>query len=404
MAPIQDLVRRGRRRLRLQAALDGATAAAIGASVWAGTMVVLIRMRVLAPEVGVGLLLAAPVVVAAAAIAAALRRHGDDAIARRIDRTSGLADRLATAVAFDAELARAPDDDGFREAAILDAVRAVPRARVEDATPFRRPRATIGALAAAVVALAIAILVPLVRDPTRGPVPRPVVLQPHADPRGPWDTGYAHDAVDRLRRRAIEHHADAIVALANILERSLGSLEAGAIDKVGLLDSLSLAERAAVNELPLVDEEVAIAMGDVSEAIRRVEPRDPVSAAQVDPPEPGTIPPPPPQAAPPTPPPPPGPQPSTGPGVAPGDDLLGLPDYRMHASKDVALAGDPPHATGTRKQTISDAARRGFASAPYREIFEEYEPANEEVLHAENVPAGQRYIVKRYFYAIRPGN
>lgn len=158
MAAIGRLIGRGRRRLRAQGALEGATTASILASASALTTVFLVRTERLETGAGIGLLVASAGVLGAGALLGALRRLDDEQVARRIDRASGLADRLSTAVAFAPELER-PATDGndldtraLMQAAVQDAARAVPKADVVAATPIRQPRDLRAAVGFAVVA------------------------------------------------------------------------------------------------------------------------------------------------------------------------------------------------------------------------------------------------------------
>jgi hypothetical protein len=150
MSSIQGLVARVRSRLRAQAALEAATTAVVPAAAIALGASFLLRTERVTPGVGVGLLIVAGALVVGAALVAALRRHDDETVARRIDRSSGLADRLSTAIAFQRLLARQAgpgvviDDDAethaLMAAAIRDAVRVAPKANVALAAPYRQPR------------------------------------------------------------------------------------------------------------------------------------------------------------------------------------------------------------------------------------------------------------------------
>ncbi len=55
-----------------------------------------------------------------------------------------------------------------------------------------------------------------------------------------------------------------------------------------------------------------------------------------------------------------------------------------------------------RSEVILDAADRGFATAPYRKVYSEYRSHAEEALDKEDIPAGYRFYVRRYFQLIRP--
>ncbi|HVK76913.1 MAG TPA: hypothetical protein VM734_26485 [Kofleriaceae bacterium] len=192
---IRAIVARARTRIRLQGALEGATTASILASASALVSVFAVRLEVIAPATGLGLLAASGAVIAAGAALGAVRRLDDEDVARQVDRASGLADRLSTAIAFDRLLrsggvAAAPGDatDGdadddtrdLMRAAIRDAVQAAPRADVAAAAPYRRPRDLVTAVAFAVVAaLAAGLAVPL---PDRDP--RLIALDPPAAKAG----------------------------------------------------------------------------------------------------------------------------------------------------------------------------------------------------------------------------
>lgn len=183
-ARIRALVAKARGRLRVQGALEGAATALIVATVSALVVVFAVRTEVIEPGLGKGLLAACGGIVLLGAVLGASRRLDDELVARRVDRASGLADRLSTAIAFERTLvsasrggraAASPDlgavdvDDSreFMEAAIRDAVAATPRANVAAATPFRMPRdARAAAGFLAVSALVAGLAVPL---PDRAP-------------------------------------------------------------------------------------------------------------------------------------------------------------------------------------------------------------------------------------------
>lgn len=142
---VRAVVATARHRLRAQAALEGATTASILASASALGTVFAVRLEAIGPATGVGLLAACGGVIAAGAIVGATRRLDDEDVARRVDRASGLADRLSTAIAFERSLdanrgAGDPETVALMRAAMRDAARVAPRADVKAAAPFRRPR------------------------------------------------------------------------------------------------------------------------------------------------------------------------------------------------------------------------------------------------------------------------
>jgi hypothetical protein len=183
-ARIHSLVARARRRLRLQSALGAAVLAVIPASALAAVSIYLVRVEVLEEVAGLALLGGAGALVLAAWTIGWLRRFPTPLVATRIDRASGLSDRLATACEFEGDLARGYDGPEetrqLMEAAIADAVASAERAQVAAATPFRWPRDLRPALAFATAAVAVSGLyvVP--------PATQPVItrIDPSAASRG----------------------------------------------------------------------------------------------------------------------------------------------------------------------------------------------------------------------------
>ena len=169
---IHSLVAAARRRLKLQSALEAAVLAVIPAAAAAAAVVFLVRSETLGQETGLALLAACGVVVLVGGVVGWMRRIPGTYVATRVDRASGLSDRLATAISFEEELSRGGDvpeeTRAFMEAAIDDAVRAAPRANVKAATPFGWPRDTRAAAAflAAAVVISLLYLPPVERDPS----------------------------------------------------------------------------------------------------------------------------------------------------------------------------------------------------------------------------------------------
>ena len=82
-------------------------------------------------------------------------------------------------------------------------------------------------------------------------------------------------------------------------------------------------------------------------------------------------------------------------------NLLGNPtqlDAKRRLTKVTGKEGAGP----TRSETILGAAERGFASAPYRQVYKDYTGVSEQVMSKERVPPGYRFYVKRYFQMIKP--
>jgi hypothetical protein len=63
-----------------------------------------------------------------------------------------------------------------------------------------------------------------------------------------------------------------------------------------------------------------------------------------------------------------------------------------------AEAGKGP----SRSEIIRAASEEGFATTEYKDVYVDYESVVEEVMEKENVPAGYRYYIKRYFQLIKP--
>src|SRR6187401_2589688 len=103
---IHSLVAGARRRLKLQSALESAVLAVIPAAAAAAGVVFLVRSETLDQSIGILLLAACGAVVLLGGMLGWLRRIPDTYVATRIDRASGLSDRLATAIAFEADLRR----------------------------------------------------------------------------------------------------------------------------------------------------------------------------------------------------------------------------------------------------------------------------------------------------------
>ncbi len=168
MSTVRGLVGRTRSRLRLQAAVEGATTAFILATAGALAVVYGLRAGALTSTTAAVLLVACGAIVIAGAAIGASRRLDDERIARRIDRASNLSDRLSTAVAFERALTTGDtsqvvdadvDPDATLElmrAAIRDAVRAAPRADLVAAAPYALPRDWRAALGFFAVAALIA--------------------------------------------------------------------------------------------------------------------------------------------------------------------------------------------------------------------------------------------------------
>ena len=171
----------------MQAALDAGVLALIPASVAAAAVVFTARAGWLAPGTALVLLGACAAAVLGTAAVAAGRRLATEVVATRLDRASGLADRLASACAFEETLRRGFDGPTetreLMEAAIDDAVRAAPGPTSWPRRAFVAPDSR----AAAAFVVAAAIVAGLVLPP----VPVNPVLASIAPPAAPRGAGIA---------------------------------------------------------------------------------------------------------------------------------------------------------------------------------------------------------------------
>ena len=162
---------RVRRRLRLQAALEGGAIAAVVAAALLLVGVYLWRLHAFG---GRGLLavgLTAGGLVLAGVVARAIARIPLERAALHIDASHGLHDRVRSALAFAAE----PQPTPFMQAAMDDAEQAARAVDVKRAAPLSRPAATTPAA----IIVAVAALVALLRFPARHVGPAVAARPPH---------------------------------------------------------------------------------------------------------------------------------------------------------------------------------------------------------------------------------
>ncbi len=169
---IHGLVAQGRRRLKLQSALETATQAVVLASAVALVVVYAVRMTWISEDGGLVGLAGAVAIVLGGLLYGYLRRFPTTWVATRIDRASGLSDRLASACEFEQRLRAGektdPETIEMMQAAVADAMRAVASANVRAATPFAVPGDARPALGFAVVSAFVALL--YIRAPEVDPV------------------------------------------------------------------------------------------------------------------------------------------------------------------------------------------------------------------------------------------
>lgn len=93
--------------------------------------------------------------------------------------------------------------------------------------------------------------------------------------------------------------------------------------------------------------------------------------------------------------------PGQGGGSEHDETRLPAPTRAQAGYEDRQLAGAAA-AGPTRSQVIVGAAEGGFASAGYRKVYGDYRTHAEEWIERDEVPAGYRFYVRRYFQLVRP--
>ncbi len=270
---IHSLIARARRRLRIQAALETATLASIVTSALIVLVVYLVREESLSESAGIALVLASLGATAIGAIIGALTRFPTHIVAERVDRASGLADRLGTACAFEARLAAGGDEHeatiALMKAAVRDAQRCAPRADVKRSTPFAAPAeaypalafAAVGALLAglwwpidrATPAALVADIAATARD--NNTITDPVVFDDD-------DLDYTKELLEDLRRTAAEQREPTLEEFVTEVEKLLAKAERGEITKEQLLEELAKAEERYMEG---TDEHVEETLADLKE-------------------------------------------------------------------------------------------------------------------------------------------
>jgi len=251
---IHRLIAQARTRLKVQAALESATVATISATTLAMCVIFAMRQDALTTTEGVWLLVACAGLVALGALVGGWRRFPTPFVATRIDRASGLSDRLANACAFEERLAAHADDEpetqAMMRAAVADAARNTKRADVKGATPFSAPRDSRAAVVFAVITAAVAGL--YWPDDDKHPVPMPT---PSANGGGGGsnpadrvalddeDMEYTRDLLDDLRQTAQTDRDPALKEFVDKVEHLLDKAELGELSKEELLEELAKAEQ-----------------------------------------------------------------------------------------------------------------------------------------------------------------
>jgi len=232
-APLLAPLRRIRRRLRWWRALDGAVAGlAVGLTV-AALMTAFLHHR----GHRVGASLAFFLAIAGGAAGAVVRAAGRISLvvcARQADAALDGHDRVLSALDF-ARTGRSVGAAALAQASIADAVVRLAELLPARAVPARRPRGFRALAAGALVAVLAGV------SPVRSPA---VASQMTASTRAaavPLARGSLEaerETVRAIAREAAQRHDGRAAALAAELERTLGRLEAGALDGGAALDAL----------------------------------------------------------------------------------------------------------------------------------------------------------------------
>jgi hypothetical protein len=162
---------RVRRRLRLQAALEGGALAGVVAAALLLVGVYLWRLHLYGTRGLVAVALSAAGLVLAGVVARAIARIPLDRAALQIDESHRLHDRLRSALAF----AEEPEPTPFMQAAVSDAEEAAQKIDRRRAAPFVRP----DALTPAAILVAVTGIVALLHFPTRSHVVPEAPRPPH---------------------------------------------------------------------------------------------------------------------------------------------------------------------------------------------------------------------------------
>lgn len=84
-----------------------------------------------------------------------------------------------------------------------------------------------------------------------------------------------------------------------------------------------------------------------------------------------------------------------------GDKALGEATDMNSKGPDSKLEGRDAEGP-SKSEIIKAASEEGFATTDYKDVYVDYESVVEEVMEREEVPAGYRYYIKRYFELIKP--
>jgi chemotaxis protein histidine kinase CheA len=254
---ILSLIGRTRRRLRTQAFVEWATTALVPAVALELVVLWLWRMEIFGDGGALAAALALLAIPLLAGTIGALRRLPTPAVAQRLDRASGLADRLGTACEFAERLAKAPGAEhpetrAMMEAAIADAQNHVDRARPDAAAPWAWPRDVRPAGAFVLVAAIISMLAFRPEAPPdwdalalRDETARQAAAAAARDDRAldPDDLAYSRSYLDELKQIADQTADPTLRKFTEELEALLEKAEKGDISKEELLAEMERLEK-----------------------------------------------------------------------------------------------------------------------------------------------------------------
>jgi hypothetical protein len=250
---IKRLVLRATRRLRFQAGVDGLALAGLPVTLAAALVLLCMRLQVLSETAGVwmiGALSLVPLVLAGLKMAQPFPTH---VVATRIDRASGLEDRLASACDFAERLESEPalefETAELMRAAITDAETVLPKADIKKAAPWSRPRGLYPALGGVFVFVLISLWDFPALSQTVGPRPRPPVGdRPNESVEfDEDDIQYQIDVIKDMRRLAEESGDEELKKFADKLAEIVARAQKGLLTKQQMLAELARAEEAYQN-------------------------------------------------------------------------------------------------------------------------------------------------------------
>ncbi len=221
--------------MRLQAALDGGARAAVAAAALALLVIYCWRLQLFGARGLARGLAAAAAVVALAAAARALRRIPLGRVAKRIDVTHQLHDRMGSALCFSVEEQPTP----FMQAAIADADRAAQTAAPRRAARLKAPEG----LGISGVILAVAAGISILQFPAHG------VRLPPAPPRLPRlavdaeSLAPERQAVQELQRAAEETDDPALKEATDELNKLLAQVQNEELTRKQVFDKLAEIEK-----------------------------------------------------------------------------------------------------------------------------------------------------------------